>query len=130
MASFTSILKRIGEVALGIERVTAPIAEIALPQFAPIIARVDATFQRLQNAVATVEANNPLDGQGNLKAQAVTTDFEAGLAFTQYVLALEGKQLVYDPSALQLAINTQVAAYNAMAQVKASFRVVPIEEAK
>jgi hypothetical protein len=127
--SFVSILKRIGAVATGIEQIAVPAAEAALPQFAPLIAEADGIFKRLQTTVATVEASNPADGQGQLKAQAVTTDFQASLELVQQVLALEGKTLTYDDTSLQTAINSQVAAYNAMAQIQASFKIVPITPA-
>jgi hypothetical protein len=126
MPSFISILKKIEQIAIGIEHVAAPIAETLLPQFAPLIARVDGMFTNLQTAVATVEMNSPVDGQGALKAQAVTADFEAGLAFTQSVLAPSNLKLSYDEMALQEAIAAQVTAFNAMAKVKASFKVVPL----
>ena len=124
--SFISILKKIGTVALGIEHVAAPIISIALPQLAGPISIVDGIFQRLQTAVTTVEANNPVDGQGQVKAAAVTADFEAGLELTQSILAAENKKLTYDTAALQEAISAQVTALNAMAKVKASFKTVSI----
>ena len=70
--------------------------------------------------------NNPVSGQGQLKSDMVTNDFASGLELTQQILALEGKQLTYDAAQLQIAINSQVAAYNAMAALKASFKVIPI----
>jgi hypothetical protein len=127
--SFVSILKKIVGVATGIEQIAVPVAETVLPQFAPLIAEADGIFKRLQTTVATVEASNPAAGQGQIKAAAVTADFQSGLALVQQVLALEGKTLTYDDTALQTAINSQVAAYNAMAQIQASFKIVPIAPA-
>ena len=124
--SFINIIKKIGTVALGIEHIAAPIAETLLPGFAPIIAGIDNIFQHLTGAIVTVEANNPTTGQGVIKADAVTADFESGLELTQSILAMEGKKLTYDAAALQTAISSQVAALNAMAAVKASFKIVPV----
>lgn len=121
--SFVSILKTIGSAILGVEHIAAPIAEIALPQFAPIIAKVDGIFGRLQNAITTIETQRPTD-HGQVKADAVKADFEAGLAVALDALNLAGKKVAYDDAALQRAIDSQVAAYNAMAAVKASFKVV------
>ena len=124
--SFVSILKKIGSIAISVEHVVAPIAETLLPAFGTTIAAIDGIFQRLQATIATVEVSNPAAGQGVVKAQAVVADFEAGLSFTQDILALEGKKLVWDDTQLQAAISAQVAAYNAMAALKASFKVVPV----
>lgn len=82
-------------------------------------------FDRLQTAITTVEASSPLQ-DGTVKSGAVVTDFEAGLSVTQAILAVDGKKLVYDDAALQSAINAQVAAYNAFATLKASFKVVSL----
>lgn len=127
--SFISIFKKIGTTLLGIEHVAAPVLSLVVPGAAPIITELDGIFQRLQTGIVTVEANNPVDGQGSVKADAVTADFNAGLDLTQSVLAMEGKKLTYDAAALQTAIASQVAALNAMAVVKASFKVVPITSA-
>lgn len=124
--SFVNILQKIFTVVAGVEHIAAPIAETLLPGFAPIITTIDGIFQKLQGTIATVEANNPVTGQGAVKSQAVIADFEAGLAFTQYAFSLEGKKLTYDLAALQEAINAQVAAYNAMSKVKDSFHIVPV----
>jgi hypothetical protein len=110
--SFASIFKTIAQVGL-------TVAGVFVPQLSGV-------FSRLQTAITVVEANNPVAGAGKLKAEAVIADFEASLALTQEVLALEGKKLVYDATALQTAIDAQVSAYNWMAEVKKSFKVVPL----
>jgi len=124
--SFISILKTIGQVATGIEQIAVPIATAVMPQYAPKIAQADSLFQGLQTAIATVEASNPVDGQGAIKSAAVVSDFQASLSVAQEALALDGKMLTYDSTALQTAINAQVTAYNAMAAVKASFKVIAL----
>ena len=125
MSSFLSILTSIGKTVLGIEQVAAPIAETIFPAAAPIISALDKIFQNLQGAVVTAEVNNPT-GNGQVKSDAVIADFQAGLALTQSVLALEHKELQYDAAALQTAISAQVGAFNAMAAVKASFHIADL----
>jgi hypothetical protein len=126
MASFLSILKKIGTIALDVEHVAAPIAETVFPQFAGPIQMVDTWIGRTQVAIQTVEAQNPADGQGASKATAVEQDFQAGLALTQEILAAQGKTLTYDSAAFQKAVAAQVLAYNSFAEVKASMKIVDL----
>ena len=126
--SFLSILKTIGTTVLGIEKTAAPILEL-IPGISGPVQVIDGIFQRVQQAIQTVEQTSPVAG-GQLKSGIVIQDFQAGLSLAQSILALEGKQVTYDASALQDAINSQVAAYNAMAKLKASFTVVPVAKAK
>lgn len=119
--SFSSVLKKI----IGIEHAIAPIANIFVPGFA----QVDAIVSRVTNAVITIEQNDPRDGQGAIKAQAVMADFAAGLEVAQAVSHARGKLLVYDADALKLAIDSQVAMLNAMAKVKASFHEIDLPAA-
>src|SRR6185437_2964590 len=79
--SFISILKTV----LGIEHTIAPFLSV-IPGVGSIVVGVDAIVQRVQAAIGTVEASNPGDGQGSLKAPAVIADFNAGLDLTQQVL--------------------------------------------
>jgi hypothetical protein len=123
--SFISILKTVGSTLLGIEHVAEPIVETLFPASSPIFA----IFDKVQTAITTVEQGMPA-ATGAAKAQAVVNDFEAGLALTQQILAVDGKTLSYDTTALQTAIDAQVAAYNAFAAVKASFKVVVAVPAK
>jgi hypothetical protein len=122
--SFVGILKKVGTILVGVEHIAAPIVGVAFPALAGPIGLIDNVFQKLQNTIITVENNNPVTGQGQLKADAVVNDFNAGLDLTQQVLALKGEMLTYDSAALQESITSQVAAYNAMAKLKASFKVV------
>lgn len=123
--SFISVLKKIGTVALGVERIAAPVLQF-VPGAAPVLAIVDNITAHFQNLVVTAEVNNPTDGQGSVKAQSVQNDFAAGLEFTQSILAVKGEKLTYDTGALQEAIDAQVKAYNSIAKVKASFKVEKI----
>ncbi len=124
--SFWDVLKKVGRAVAGIEHTVAPIVEMALPQFAPEIAMLDGWVNRVHSAVITVEHNLPGDGQGGIKQNAVIADFEAGIDITNAVLAQRGKMLQYDNGALQTAINSFVAAYNALATVKQSFKEVDL----
>lgn len=119
--SFLSVLKKIGTVAIGVERIAAPVLNTFYPPFVPI----DNMFLHLQAAIATVEQSHPT-GEGGLKAAAVKADFIAGLQVTQDVLAMNKQQLVYDEAALAASIDAQVAAFNAMAKLKASFKTVAL----
>ena len=122
--NFLGIIKKIGTILVGVEHVAAPVISAAFPALAGPISLIDPIFQKLQNTIITVENNNPLSGQGQLKQDAVINDFTSGLDLTQQVLALQGKKLEYDENLLKDAITNQVAAYNAMAKLKASFKVV------
>lgn len=113
--SFLSILKTV-------ERVAVPIAEVAIPQAAPVIATIDSIFTRLQGSIATAEVQPPFV-TAPAKSASVTADFEAALQLLAAGLNLTGHTITYDKAALQDAINHQVAAFNAMAKVKASFTV-------
>lgn len=121
--SFISILKKIGSVVIGAEHIVAPVVETLVPSLSGPIAAVDGIFQRVQATITTLEANNPSDGQGAIKSAAVVADFQSGLDLTQQILSVEHKKLSYDGAALQAAINAQVAAYNAFATLKASFKI-------
>lgn len=124
--SFINILKKVGTILVGVEHIAAPIASAAFPTLAGPIGLVDNIFQKLQNTIITVEANNPVFGQGQLKLDAVVNDFGAGLDLTQQVLALKGEKLIYDAKLLQDVITAQVQAYNNMAALKASFKIVAV----
>lgn len=116
--SFLSVIKTI----VGVEHAVTPLLSV-IPGVGSIAVGVDAVVQRIMSSVATVEANNPADGQGGVKAPAVIADFNAGLELTQQVLAIKGEKLTYDPAALQDSINAQVSAFNAFAKLKASFKI-------
>ncbi len=120
--SFLSIFKNIGKGLLAVEKVAAPIAEGLLPAYAPLIMSIDHLFGTTQAAIVTAEQNNPLQN-GQLKLDAVTNDFNAALSELQSILAVTGKQLTYDGNGLTTAINAQVAAYNAFAALKSTFKI-------
>lgn len=121
--SFISILKKVGTILVGVEHIAAPIIGATFPALAGPIGLLDNIFQKLQNTIITVEHNNPISGNGQLKSDATINDFNAGLDLTQQILALRGEKLTYDAKLLQDIIIHQVAAYNSMAGLKASFKV-------
>lgn len=124
--SVLSILKRVGTVALGVEHVLAPIAEVLVPTLAPEIAFVDAWVQKIQGKVQALEVQAPASGQGPSKLAATVADFREGIQFTQDILAMDGKALAWDQSVLEKAISDYVAALNGFAAVKSSFKIVPL----
>ncbi len=121
--SFISILKKVGQTALGVEKV---VAATGLGAGIPGFLLLDSLLQRIPSAIIRGEIGNPVDKQGAIKAEVVVADFNEGLDFTQQILGLKGEKLAYDAALLQESINAQVAALNAMAKLKASFKVVPI----
>lgn len=122
MANFLSVLKKIGIVSLGIEKVAAPIVSSLFPVSIPIFAAIDSFVPKTQAAI--ISAEGTAGATGAEKSAAVVTDFESGLELVQSVLALEGNKLTYDTAALQAAINSQVTAFNSFAAVKTSFKIV------
>jgi len=121
MKGFLGILKKIGTVALGISQ--NPLVDTALHAFIPGYSRIDPLLEALQNNIITVEQNTTTEN-GQLKAQAVKNEFYAYLNTFQEALAASGKKLIHDDALLQAAIDAQVLAYNNMAKLKASFKIV------
>lgn len=124
MASFLSIFKKVGSIALGFEHIAAPIASVMFPEFSPIITGMDRLFVDLQGNIVANENRSPVGG-GPAKAAATAQSFVDGLSVVQDILAAEGKTLTFDQGKLQQVITAQVAAFNAMSEVKASFKIVP-----
>ena len=120
--SFISILKRVGTILIGIEKVAEPIVETVYPPSVGVFSVLDPIFARLSPAIQAMEVQTPV-GSGAFKADAVVADFEVGLELAQQILSLEGKTVTYDKAQLQAGIAAQVAAYNAFAAVKASFKI-------
>lgn len=127
--SFISILKKIGSVVAGVEHVAAPILSGLYPPAAPWLAKLDNAVQLLNGSIIATEANNPKDGQGGLKSDAVNADLNAYIDTMNSGLAFANKKIVDDPALRQAAINAVVAGYNATAQWKASFKTVDLPPA-
>lgn len=121
--SFISILKKIGSVALGVEHIAAPIVSALYPPAAPWLSKLDDLTQHLQASVIATEVNNPADGQGGIKSAAVIADIDSYFGTMNAGLALAGKTVTDDPALRQAAINATVAAFNADAAWKASFKI-------
>lgn len=109
-------------VAAGVVHTATPLLRL-VPGAGQYVPEIDTILQRLMAAIATVEVASPT-AEGVLKAHVVTDDFQAGIQLTNAVLATRGEVLSYDQAALKKAIDGQVAAYNAMAALKASFAIV------
>jgi len=121
--SFLSILKTIGEDALKIEPVAAAAVSFINPTLANLMNGISG---KIQTAVTNAELTVTQAKSGGVKSATVVSDFESGLDIAQEVLSAEGKAITYDPVQLQTAINNYVAAFNATAALKASFKIVPL----
>jgi len=124
--NFVSVLKKIGRVAVGVEKIALPLAATLLPQYAPALNKIDGWVNRFTAMVVAAEDSIPQDGSGALKSSAVIADFETGLDFTNSILATRGKMLEYDKAELQGAINDFASGYNRLAKVKQSFKEVDL----
>lgn len=125
--SFVNILKKFVGVlgtAATVEHEIAPFLKY-IPGIGPAIAVVDPIITNLQNSIITAEANNPVDGQGQLKSQAVTNNFTADLATFNAFAEAAGYTATFDSAALQETINNFVAAYNSAAKLKSTIKLAP-----
>lgn len=118
--SFWSVLKKIGSTAYQVEHVLAPLASY-IPG-GQVLTLLDPIATKLQAAVITAEANNPIDGQGAIKGDAVLTNFAADMEAVNATLAAFGERITWDEDAAKQAIKLQADAYNAIAKLKASFK--------
>jgi hypothetical protein len=102
------------------EQFLEPILEKAYPLSTPAFA----LFDRMQTAIQAAERLVTAPDSGAVKASLVDQDFNASLVTAQNVLLLRGKQLTYDMVLQAAARDAQVAAYNAMAALYSSFKVI------
>jgi hypothetical protein len=124
--SFLGDLKTIGRVALGIAG--SPIVGSIVTAANPA---VGAIWNRTVLAITTIEAAHAQAGKdktGTEKLAYVMTDFSQGLAVAQEVLRAQGMELVYDGRALEDAINSQVAAFNAAKKLRDSVKIRNIQQ--
>lgn len=126
--SFLSVIKKIGSVALGIEHVAVPIFAAADPALAPILTKLDGWLNRTQTAIQSAEATYTQAKAGGLKSAAVVQDFENGLQTAQDALAVTGKTIQYDAAEYQKVIDSFVAAYNAAAAFKTTWKIVDLPQ--
>lgn len=124
--SFLSVLRKIGSVVAGVEHVAVPLISAVDPALAPLLSTIDGWVNRVQSTVLTVEANNPVDGQGQVKLQAVIADFEAGLSIANAIAAGHGKKIDYNHPKFDESVGHLVAFYNGMGEVKKSFKEVDL----
>lgn len=130
MPSFSSIIRVLKTVvvdAIGVEHAIAPIAEKFLPpQIAVPIAIADDLCTVVQSAILGNEASVAAPQAGTVKSASVASTFQAGLAMTQDILALNGQQVTYPPEELQKFVDLQCAAYQQFAVLKSSIKIVPL----
>lgn len=126
MKSFWNALKKIGGVVLNVEHAVAPIVVNIDPALAPFVGVFEGWVNRVHGMVITAEANNPVDGQGQIKLQAVVADFEAGLSIANAIAGAKGKKIDYNHPKFNESVGHLVAFYNGMAEVKASFKEVDL----
>ncbi len=129
MASFKSILNGIWHGFLSAEPTIETAVKVLLPASAPIFALIDPVIAKIQNTIVTVEANSPDGTPGKDKFAAVIGDFRASLDLANSVLAVEGKQLIFDEASFTAATNAQVEAFRQFAVLRASVHVVDIPKA-
>lgn len=128
--SFLGVLKKIGSVAIGIEHVAVPLISVADPVLAPWLARLDGWLTRTQAAVLSVEHTVTEAKAGGLKQASVVADFENGLESAQTALAITGKKIEYDMDKYKAVVDGFVAAYNAAAEFKKTWKIVDLPPAQ
>lgn len=128
--SFKTIFGDVLTTILGLQRIVAPIVSILVPGSGPAFAALDPLFRNLIQSITDAEAQSPESGTGPAKAQMVQDSFDDNLAFAQSIAATSGIVIVYDKDQLRIARDSQVAAFNAMALVKASLKMVPVNPVK
>lgn len=122
--SFLSALKTIGKTLIGIEPTAVTILKL-FPPTAGAASLIDSLYHTIQDGIVRAEVASPVGG-GKVKQDAVVTDVESALSVTQSALALAGKGLQYDDAKLRTAIDSQVAAINAFANFKDSWKIVDL----
>lgn len=126
--SFLSILKKIGLGALSVEKAAEPIISVLYPPAAPWLSKLDDLTQHLQASVIATEVKTPI-GDSAAKSAQVIADIQTYFDTMNSGLALAGKTVLDDPALRQAAINGTVAAFNADAAWKASFKIIDLAKA-
>jgi len=124
--SFSSVFKKIGSIALGIEHVAVPLLATADPALAPVLNTIDGWVTRTFAAVASAEQTVTAAKSGGLKSAAVQQDFVNGLQTAQAAMAVVGKTIQYDPTVYQQVIDDFAKAYNDAAAFKATWKIVDL----
>ena len=109
-------LKIVGKSVLAIAPLAGEVISIVNPPLGMLIIGIGG---RISSAIADAEQTITEAKQGQLKSQAVIADFQTALQIAQQIT---GKNISYDPVALQAAIDAQVAALNAFAALKGSIK--------
>ena len=121
MANFFSVLKKVGQVVVGLEPVLS--TALKFTPLASIAPALDEFTHLIQGSVTSVEMLIPEAKMGQLKAENAAMLVENGFGFAQQVLAIKGEQLVDDVALRAAAIKAQADAYNAIAAWKQSFQI-------
>jgi hypothetical protein len=113
--TFLDGLKRAGTIFAGVEPIAVPIVSIFNPA-------AGALLQRIGTVVIGAEQSMPASAAGPQKSTAASAAFEdsLGMELAASIFEARGEKLTYSPSALQQAIDAQVALFNAVAALKAS----------
>ncbi len=121
--SFLSIVGNALGKIVGVERAVAPFVSF-IPGAAPVIHGFDLIASTVLSSMGKAEVGNPIGG-GQIKADSVVADFEAGLEITKAVAEADGKQVVYDEATLRSALMDLTNGFNKLALVKASIKIIP-----
>tara|TARA_R110000868_G_C10891438_1_gene763639 strand:- start:1295 stop:1687 length:393 start_codon:yes stop_codon:yes gene_type:complete len=130
MASFWTVLKKVGSVTATIAK--NPLVQL-IPGAAPFttaINQIDGIYHKIQGDVVAVEASQPEDGNGAAKAAAVIGNFDEWFGqsaeLANSALALRGERLVYDAAILKEAVDAAASYANICARLKASVQIVKV----
>lgn len=124
--SFLSVLKKIGQVAVGIEHVAVPVISVADPALAPYLTKLDGWIAKTQTAIQQAEITITQAKAGGMRQAAVIQDFENSLQTAQDALAVEGKTIQYNVDLYKKVIDDFVLAYNDAATFKATWKIVDL----
>lgn len=124
--SFWGGIKKVFGVIAGVEHVAVQIVDIAEPQLAPWLNKIDGWLNRTQAAVLSVENTVTQAKAGGIKEASVVADFENGLESAQAALAITGKTIQYDLAQYKQVIADFVAAFNDAAAFKATWKIVDL----
>lgn len=127
--NFFQVLKKVGTVLLGIEKVAVPIISAADPALAPILSKLDNWIGRTVNAVVTIEGSVTQAKAGGLKQAAVLQDFQLGIADAQSALAIVGKTIKYDEALYKKVIDDFALAFNDATVFKGTWQIVDLPAA-
>jgi len=110
--SFLSVLKKIGQVSLQVAPTVATIAG-GTAAGAAVAGLINKTTDF---AFKAEELHQDIKDGGGVKRESVINQIKADLELTRSILALDGKDLVYDETLLGVAVDAQVLVINDQAK--------------